>query len=85
MKKMYSKPEIMFESFAVSTNIAGDCKPPYVNNASKGTCGVVTSAPGMTVFVDATTGCTIPDKDNDDMYNGLCYHVPSEYSSLFNS
>ena len=84
MKKMYSKPVIMFESFTLSTNIAGDCSEPFVNNASKGSCGVLTSS-GAAIFVDRTTGCSIPDSDKDDMYDGLCYHVPTEYNALFNS
>ena len=85
MKKVYEKPVILFENFSLSTSIAGDCETPFVNNATKGTCGVPTSAPHLTVFTDESTGCTIPDSDNDDMYGGLCYHVPTEYNNLFNS
>lgn len=85
MKKVYEKPEILFESFSLSTNIAGDCEAPYVGNPSKGNCGVSTSAPQITIFTSDPNVCTIPDSDGDDMYNGLCYHVPTEYNNLFNS
>ena len=88
MKKTYTKPEISFESFLMSTNIAGDCDKPFVNNASKGSCGIIGSAPGVdNLFVNGvggTNGCQIWDDDGitDD---GLCYHVPVEGKNLFNS
>lgn len=88
MKKKYQKPEIMFEDFSLSTNIAGDCEAPFVNNATKGSCAVLGTG-GIAVF-DAKVGsaCVYTSTDmgfGEDHYDGLCYHVPTEYNNLFNS
>ena len=86
MKKAYSKPVIVFEDFSLTTSIAGDCER-LVGNPSKGTCGIPGSG-GINVFsstVTGTSGCTIWDSDNDDVYDGFCYHVPTEAYTLFNS
>lgn len=87
MKKTYSKPEILFESFTMSTNIAAGCEK-IVGNPSKGSCAVNSSG-GISVF-DATVGaaCAFTPGDmgtEEDMYDGFCYHVPTEYNNLFNS
>ena len=93
MKKTYTKPVIMFESFALSTNIAAGCE--FEANFSSGNCGYVVNSPRgeRVVFVDSSTGCTsrvqydynyqdfVLIKDN----NQICYHVPAPESNLFNS
>ena len=80
MKKTYTKPEISFESFLMSTNIAGECElDTKMPTADKG-CGYPTR--GGVVFVEGTQCTTYPQ---DGLYNGFCYHVPTEYSNLFNS
>lgn len=86
MKKTYVKPEIMFESFTLSTNIARDCEGEPVNNATKGTCGIPGSG-GDFLFTDGVSGCTIDWKGltGVDDYNGLCYHNPTDNNNLFNS
>ena len=86
MKKVYQKPEIMFDDFSLSTNIAGDCEPPFVGAHSQGSCGVETSA-GFTVFTaDIPAVCTFPwDELEAGPYNGLCYDNPSNTNNLFNS
>ena len=85
--KKYEKPEIFFESFLMSTNIAGDCEPPYVGNPTKGSCPVMGSG-GIGVFSGTIAGCDFSPTDiggTEDSYNGLCYHVPIDEASLFNS
>lgn len=87
MKKEYSKPEIMFEDFELSTSIAGNCER-IVGNPSKGTCGVPGSVEGLDIFSTTVSGCVLYDEDidgDDDMYDGFCYHVPTERYTLFNS
>lgn len=87
MKKTYTKPIIMFENFTMSTNIAGDCEPPYVGNHSKGVCAVIGNG-GIGVFSGDIAGCDFSPTDLgglEDEYNGLCYHVPVDENSLFNS
>ena len=86
MKKLYSKPEIMFESFTLSTNIAGDCER-VVGNPAKGTCGILGSEPGVdnlfSATVTGTSGCQI--WNNADDYDGYCYHTSVDTKNLFNS
>lgn len=88
MKKIYAKPEISFESFLMSTNIAGDCETPFVNNATKGVCPVLGSG-GVSVFDSKVgTACKYTPEGmggEKDIWNGLCYHVPTEEHNLFNS
>ena len=88
MKKAYSKPEIFFEDFSLSTNIAAGCeKQP--SNATDG-CGVRWG--NVFIFTANVNGCTSKivegsttgnwvDKEN----NGLCYHNPSDLFNVFYS
>ena len=80
MKKTYSKPEIVFEDFTLSTAIAGPCGNPTSTPAAM-QCGV--SFGGTTIFVANVTGCAT--KVEDDGTNGYCYNVPTADSNLFNS
>ena len=84
MKKEYRKPEIVFESFALSTNIASNCSidtdlPTYQ------TCGV--ELPGIVgaVFSDTVNGCKVKVKPDNILNDYYCYHVPTDSRSLFNS
>ena len=69
MKKEYSKPIVVFEDFALSTNIAGDCEIK-TDLQSKNACGV--DASGIQVFMTGMTGCffEVPSDgggDGDDL------------------
>ena len=84
MKKVYSKPEIVFENFSLSTNVAGDCEKK-TNLQSENACGMDFS--GLMVFLDGMGGCKdigILNMGGDGEFNGICYHVPSG-ENLFNS
>ena len=87
MRKTYSKPEIMFESFTLNTNISAGCER-VVGNPAKGTCGIPGSDPGhdnlFTATITGTEGCQIPVDDNY-LYDQHCYDVPIESKNLFNS
>lgn len=82
MKKTYLKPEIVFENFSVSTNIAAGCG---VNNdtMSSGNCGLEYG--DEMIFLEIVTGCTTKIEDGSTDYNSFCYHVPIDTSLLFNS
>lgn len=88
MKKAYSKPEIVFENFSLTTNIAGDCEVKTstwgMNNAD---CGLDFS--GVVVFLDTMAGCqggiAVESFGGDGEFNGICYHVPLDSNNLFNS
>lgn len=88
MKKVYSKPEIMFESFTMSTNIAAGCEEIFGLYA-RGTCGIPGSAPELIIFnTDAADSNCKADAEaypGEPMYDGLCYHVPTASENLFNS
>ena len=88
MRKTYSSPDIVFEDFALSTNIAAGCEEKP-DNQTEG-CGVKWGK--KFIFMDGMTGCTsqvtegstsgnMVDEDN----NGLCYHNPSESYNVFYS
>jgi hypothetical protein len=84
MKKKYMKPEVMFESFTLSTNIAGDCgwTSNVVPSDQKAGCGYRDPADrfGNVIF---SSFCDTTDDDGD--HNGICYDVPAEGMQIFNS
>lgn len=83
MKKVYSKPEIVFEDFTLSTSIAGGCEI-RTNTPSAGACGYpYEGGGGQTLFTNAVGDCQI--KMDDDVNNGFCYHVPIDSNNIFNS
>lgn len=82
MKKIYSKPEITFESFSLSTNIAAGCETK-TNTPSQMQCGYGADDFGRPLFVQEASGCLIKVPENAG--DTLCYHVPTETNNLFNS
>jgi hypothetical protein len=87
MKKAYSKPEIMFEDFSLSTNVAAGCEMK-IHNSVEGTCAYFGSG-GVVVFTDKLTACVYTPGEmggtNPDEWDGFCYHVPTDKNNLFNS
>lgn len=83
MKKAYSKPEIFFEDFTLTTNIAGTCEHK-TDNPSMWQCSV--NASGINVFLPDITGCefVVGAAGGDGEFNSICYHVPYG-ENLFNS
>lgn len=82
MRKAYSKPEIFFEDFSLTSSIAAGCGiTTDLQNA--GTCGV--SVSGYNVFFTGMQGCNDIPVSIDGEFNGLCYHTPVEANLLFNS
>lgn len=85
MKKVYVKPMIQFENFKLTSSIAGDCED-LTSNPTVDACPVTVPGyyPGSTLnmFLTSVTACTTVAPDGD---NGVCYHVPTEASNLFNS
>ncbi len=78
MKKVYSKPEIMFEDFSLSTNIAS-CD--VSTNFAKNQCGFLVGGIGN-IFVTKDI-CDVPMTDG--AWDGICYHVPTDDKELFAS
>jgi hypothetical protein len=69
-KRQYNKPEIFYEDFSLSTNIAAGCE--IFPNAPNG--GVQWGA--EIIFTEAISGC-IKKVGASTNYNGLCYHNPT--------
>ena len=93
MKKVYEKPMIMFESFSLSTNIAGDCDIPTGTYGFK-ICAVdFSGTPLFLTSIDACVGtaenpgiAVDPDlTGGDGVFNSICYHVPGDFLGYFNS
>ena len=87
MKKTYSKPEIFFEDFSLSTSISVGCDR-IVGNPTEGNCAV-TGTGGVAIFADDMTGICVFTPGSfgqpNDTWDGFCYHVPSDQNDLFNS
>ena len=84
MKKKYEKPDILFESFALSQSISAGCEMIGGNQAQY-VCPVWVKTPGFdddryTIFGDGTCDSK-PVGGNDS----ICYHVPIADNNVFNS
>ena len=75
MKKAYSKPQIYFESFSLSQNIAAGCE--------------ITDPKDERLYFTGlgyafSSSCDVPmtDAGGDGEYNGICYHVFSNNGAM---
>lgn len=81
MKKVYSKPQIIFESFELSKSIAAGCE--YFSKTL--------SDASFCTFEDPETGWNIFINDNCEVGSDLltdgdiCYHVSTDDKTIFNS
>ena len=88
MKKNYSKPDIMFESFQLSANIAASCS--WMINGldlhDRETCSNQFSD-GQELFANSGICVKVvsPDTDRDGVVDQYCYHVPYSTYMIFNS
>ena len=85
MKKTYSPPDIFFDSFALSENIASansNCTRNITNMYSN-SCGLWFG--DKVVFTIAAAGCDFKTQDGSPFFDGLCYHIPTADNRLFNS
>jgi hypothetical protein len=79
MKKIYSKPDVLFDSFSLCSSIAS-CEVEATFR--RDVCGVE-MAIGVIMFTDSTGSCNWKQEDGE--YDGLCYHVPLEAYNVFSS
>ncbi len=80
MKKSYSAPDIVFESFSLSTSIAA-CD--IETNFNEGRCGYEIY-PGFSIFTIGVTGC-LSQIENGIYGDSICYDNPSGLANLFSS
>ena len=84
MKKVYSKPEIVFENFSLTTNIAGGCEVKTWTPTNADLCAYQPPRfPDLNIFLEESSACTTKEADGE--YDGFCYHIPTETNNLFNS
>lgn len=80
MKKSYSAPDIVFESFSLSSSIAA-CE--VETNFNEGNCGYELY-PGFIIFMLGVDGCYMQIESN--IYaDKICYDNPSGFMNLFSS
>ena len=78
MKKNYSKPEIVFESFKMTSSIANPCADGFqTNSSSLDSCEYVHN--NVNVFGTQNGDCLIKQDE------ATCYDVPVAGIVLFNS
>lgn len=82
MKKTYCKPQISFEDFELSANIAETCAKS-IGPTDRATCNTY-YIPGVGRLFLCDSGNCIYKVRTDGQF-GLCYHIPMERNSLFNS
>ena len=81
-KKIYSKPEILFEDFSLSTNIAAGCEKVPFSNVEN--CGVKWGK--LVLFgEEGYSNCSNKIIEGKNSYDNLCYHNPNEGFNVFNS
>lgn len=80
MKKAYSKPEILFESFVANVNIAA-CEVD-LNNPTTSSC-FIGYGTDMRLFIGGACNVIITEA-NEGEYN-VCYHNPTELGRIFGS
>lgn len=83
MKKAYVKPQIAFESFQLTSNIAGDCNQKPNTQANEATCGYNDN--GWIIFHNEFICDILIDSAGTGAYNRFCYHVPTSDISVFAS
>ncbi len=79
MKKVYTKPAIVFDSFELAQSIAAGCA--IQQSFAEYVCAV--KIPGWgdeTVYNDGTCYWT-----SDDMKSSICYHAPLDTNNVYTS
>ncbi len=86
MKRIYNKPIMLVETFAMTQSVAHNCGDNLDFDMAmfqyKSTCAW--NVGGVAVFTTGVTGCTTvvpPDAE----IGGICYDNPSENMAIFGS
>lgn len=82
MKKVYTKPVIVFEDFSLNTSIAEDCEN-ITTTTGYGKCGFEFG--GDVLFTNTVTDCTDNWTVDDGDFNGICYYTPTADNNVFTS
>lgn len=84
MKRNYQKPDIFYEDFALSSNIANSCS--LANHST--TCSIHGTTDGRFIydgfsFFSGELGSSCDFGPQDDVGFNICYDVPSDDSRMF--
>lgn len=80
MKKVYSKPQIVFDSFELSQSIAANCD--VITNYAEKVCPVDYKFGNKTVKLFMEAPCKFTAQGH---YDNPCYHVPVTGEAIFSS
>lgn len=78
MKKTYVRPEVYFESFELSANIAAGCEA--ISNSAQNMCEIFDKELGVSVFAKDVCVYNAPGSGNEP-----CYDVPQANYNVFTS
>lgn len=82
-KKAYSRPELIYESFALSQDISSGCEA--IAMFGENVCPVIYKGKDnfqLSIFQTKAFGCEYCPPNPDDF---ICYHAPSEMNNVFAS
>lgn len=85
MKKSYVKPQVVFEDFQLSANIAGNC------GTADGVKDRATHSDGNSCQYQTSFGMLYTNENScdfttqDDIATNLCYHIPDANYRFFAS
>ena len=78
MKKTYVNPEVYFESFELSANIAAGCEA--ISNSAQNMCAIFDKELGVSVFAEGVCDYHAPNSGDKP-----CYDVPQANYNVFTS
>ena len=81
MKKVYSKPNIVYEDFSPSTSIAAGCQ--YEADVVMYECGIEYDTDML--FILDVEACNLPVEMMSGVFDEICYHNPSPGNNVFTS
>lgn len=78
MKKVYTKPAIVFDSFELAQNIAAGCE--FISKHAENSCPVIDPSLGIEILARGTCAFSPPNAGDE-----ICYHAPLDSSNIFTS
>lgn len=80
MRKSYTKPEILFEDFTVTANIATGCDE--LCHSAEYVCALEKTYGGMTLNIFTIGTVSNCDTGPAGIFDNLCYHAPEGYNTF---
>ena len=77
-KRKYVKPAVSFQSLSMSSGVSSGCS--LGQNFAEYSCPVLVPEWGLTFFGESNCDYSTPD-----VYDMVCYHVPTAGGNVFSS